>query len=159
MQTVVYGGIIIIMENLNKLNKSDNIHELSLGRLYLKYGLTVLKASVLAVLLTVVLLLISAVVLLIGGIDDAASPYIVQAVRIVSICLAGFICGNTVSKMGWLAGIASGLCYVLITVVLGLIFFGSINVDGDLLSDVISAVIAGFASGIIGINTSKKKRS
>lgn len=147
------------MENLNKLKKSENLQEMSLGKMYLKYGLTVLKASVLAVLLTVVLLLIGAVVLLISGIDDAASPYIVQAVRIVSICLAGFICGKTVSKMGWLAGIASGLCYVLITVVLGLIFFGSVNVDGDLLLDLISAIVIGFASGIVGINTSKKKRS
>lgn len=154
-----YGGIAITMERANKLKKSEESGDMTLGGMYVKYALTVLKASVLAVIVTVVLLLIAAVVLLLTGIDDSASPYIVQAVRIVAVCLAGFICGKTVPKMGWLAGTAAGLGYVLITVVLGLIFFGTIGVDGALLCDVIIAAVAGLASGIVGINTSKKKKS
>ena len=52
---------------------------------YTKYALTILKASVFAVLLTVVLFLLAALVLLISGVDDEVVPLIVQVVRIVSI--------------------------------------------------------------------------
>ncbi len=146
------------IEKTNKVKGTDDIsRDVSLSRMYIKYGLIVLKASALAIIITVVLLLISAVVLLLTGIDDGVSPYIVQVIRIASICIAGLICGKTVSKMGWLAGMASGLCYVLITILMGLIFFGGVSFDGDLLCNVIIALIAGLASGIAGINTAKKK--
>lgn len=147
------------MERVNKLKKSDDSREPTLRSMYLRCFLTVLKASALAVIVTVVLLLISAVVLLLTGVDDSASPYIVQVVRIACICLAGLICGKTVPKMGWLAGMSAGLCYVLITIVLGLIFFGTIGFNSELLSDVIIAVATGLLSGIVGINTSKKKKA
>lgn len=147
-------------ERLNKLKRSDEMsNEKTLGKMYLKYGLTILKASSLAIIITVVLLLISAVILLLTGIDDSVSPYIVQVVRIASICVSGLICGKTVSKMGWLAGMASGMCYVLITIILGLVFFGEVSFDAELLLDVVIALIAGLTSGIVGINTAKKKNA
>ena len=123
---------------------------------YLKYALTIIKASVLAVLLTVVLFLLSALVLLLSGVDDSAVPIIVQVVRIVSIGFAGIICGRSAPRMGWLAGIISGIVYVILTVLVGLLFYDSFSFDRILLIDVITAAVAGFISGIIGINTKKK---
>lgn len=147
-------------ERVNKLKRSEErSDDTSLSGIYLKYGLTVLKATALAIIMTVVLLLISAVILLVTGIDDNASPYIVQVVRIVCICVAGLICGNNVPKMGWLAGMAAGMCYVLITVLSGIVFFGGTNIDSELLFDVVTALIAGLISGVVGINTSKRKNT
>ncbi len=142
---------------LNNLQKSGDVTG-TLWREYLRYGLTVLKAAVAAVLISVLLLLLSALILLVCGVDDSATVYIVQAVRILSICFAGLVCGRSVPKMGWLAGIAAGLCYMLITVLSGLVFFGTPGEDGGLVADVIVAAVAGFASGVAGINTARKRR-
>ena len=123
---------------------------------YTKYALTILKASVFAVLLTVVLFLLAALVLLISGVDDEVVPLIVQVVRIVSIGCAGIICGRNAPKMGWLAGIIAGIVYVILTVLIGLLFFDNFSFDKILLMDVVTGGIAGFISGIIGINTKKR---
>ena len=123
---------------------------------YMKYALTILKASVFAVLLTVVLFLLAALVLLISGVDDEVVPLIVQVVRFVSIGCAGIICGRNAPKMGWLAGIIAGIVYVILTVLLGLLFFDNFSFDKILLMDVVTGGIAGFISGIIGINTKKR---
>ena len=58
--------------------------------------------------------------------------------------------------MGWLAGIIAGIVYVILTVLLGLLFFDNFSFDKILLMDVVTGGIAGFISGIIGINTKKR---
>lgn len=123
---------------------------------YVKYGLTILKASAFAVLLTVVLFLLSALVLLVTGIDDEVVPIIVQVVRIVSIGFAGIICGRNAPRMGWLAGIIAGIVYVIITILIGLLFYDSFAFDKILLMDVVTGGVAGFIAGVIGINTKKR---
>lgn len=123
---------------------------------YLKYALTILKASALAILLTVILFLLSALVLLVSGVDDGVVPIIVQVVRIVSIGFAGIICGRNVPHMGWLAGIIAGIVYVIFTVLIGLLFYDSFSFDKILLVDVITGGVAGFIAGVIGINTKKR---
>ncbi len=123
---------------------------------YLSAGLTVLKASGLAVLLTVVLFLLTALVLLLAEIDDEAVPVIVQVIRILSIAFAGILCGRSVNKMGWLCGILSGITYVLITMLVGLLFYDSFAFDSVFIMDTAVGAVAGFIAGVIGINSKKK---
>ncbi len=123
---------------------------------YAKFALTILKASMFAVLLTVVLFLLASLVLLLTGVDDEVVPIVVQVVRIVSIGFAGIICGRNAPRMGWLAGIIAGIVYVIFTVLVGLLFYDSFAFDNILLMDVIVGAIAGFISGVIGINTKKR---
>ncbi len=128
-------------------NKSDK----------LKYVLTIVKASVMAVLLTVILFLLAALVLMISGVDDECVPIVVSVIRIVSICFAGIICGRSVNKMGWLAGIIAGIVYVVFTIIIGFLFYDTFSLNNILIVDVISGGIAGFISGMIGINSKKSK--
>lgn len=140
-------GIMKLGESIGEEGRAE------LGR----SALTVVKAAAFAVLTTVLLLVLSAVILLLTGVDDSASGYVVQVVRILSVCAAGLICGKTVPKMGWLAGAAAGLVYVLMTMLVGLLFYGAPELGGELLADVIIALVCGFVSGVVGINTKRKR--
>lgn len=146
------------MELSKFIRKSKKQNSESEGKSeYIKYALTILKASVMAVLLTVVLFLLSALVLMVSGVDDECVPIVVQVVRIVSICFAGIICGRSVNKMGWLAGIIAGVVYVVFTILIGFLFYDTFSFSNILIVDVVSGGIAGFISGVIGINTRRKQ--
>ncbi|MBE5817912.1 MAG: TIGR04086 family membrane protein [Clostridiales bacterium] len=143
---------------MDKTNKPAKVEEKAGKNEYLLYLLTIAKATGIAIVLTLVLILISAVVLLMSGIDDSASAYIVEAIRIVSIAFAGILCGRSVPKLGWLSGMAAGLLYLLVTVVVGLISYGSIGTGGKLLIDLAVCAVTGLSAGVIGINSAKKKK-
>ena len=123
---------------------------------WVRFAMTVLKATLFAVAATIVLFFIAAVLLWAMNVDDGAVPVIVQAVRLVCIVIAGIICGRSVERMGWLAGLLSGLLYIVLTVLIGLIFYSSFSFDGILIADILLGCGAGFVAGMIGINLSKK---
>ena len=123
---------------------------------WVSFALTVTKATLFAVATTIVLFLLAALLLWILDIDDSAVPFVVQAVRIVCIVIAGIICGRNVEQMGWLAGLLSGFLYIVLTVVIGLIFYQSFSFDGILIADILLGCGAGFLAGMIGINLKKK---
>ena len=123
---------------------------------WVSFALTVTKATLFAVATTIVLFLLAALLLWILDIDDSAVPIVVQADRIVCIVIAGIICGRNVEQMGWLAGLLSGFLYIVLTVVIGLIFYQSFSFDGILIADILLGCGAGFLAGMIGINLKKK---
>ena len=143
---------------MEKTNKPARAEENAVRNEYLLYLITVVKATLIAIVLTLILIFISAVVLLLSGIDDSASIYIVESIRIVSIAFAGILCGRSVPKLGWLSGMAAGLCYLLVTVIVGLICYGSVGTGGKLLLDMAVCAVTGIGAGIIGINSVKKKK-
>ena len=142
---------------MEKTNKPARVEDKVGKNQYLLYLLTVVKATGIAILLTLVLIFLSAVVLLMSGIDDSASAYIVETIRIVSVAFAGILCGRAVPKLGWLSGMAAGLCYLLVTVIVGLISYGTVGSWSKLLIDIAVCAITGLGAGVIGINSIKKK--
>lgn len=135
-------------EKTCKEEKKENI--------WLKMAFTVLKTSLLAVAVTIVLFFITALVLYVTGVDDGVVPVAVTVIRILSVAFAGFLCGRFSEKSGWLAGMLSGFMYVVWSVLIGLLFFKGFEFDNILIADVITSIIAGAVSGIIGINIKKK---
>lgn len=144
---------------MEKTNKPARVEEKVSKNEYILYLLTVAKATLIAIVLTLILIFISAVVLLLSGIDDSASIYIVESIRIISIAFAGILCGRSVPKLGWLSGMASGLFYLLVTVIVGLISFGSVGTGTKLLLDMLVCAVTGLLAGVIGINSAKKKKT
>ncbi len=123
---------------------------------WVSYGLTILKATLFAVILSVLLLLLTSVIMLFANIDDSAIDIFVHAARLISICFAGIICGRSVLKFGWIAGLLSGILYELIALLTGLIFYDTGLLASCVAIDFITAAGVGLIAGIIGINTRKR---
>ncbi|HHU77450.1 MAG: TIGR04086 family membrane protein [Caldicoprobacterales bacterium] len=118
----------------------------------LQDALLVSKGSVFAVIITLFFIILFAFIMQLSSLSETIIRPVVQVVRIFSIAAGGaYVARHTTSK-GWLKGAVTGICYVILVSVIGVISGGQFVLDRILLSDTLMAVVVGAAGGAIGIN-------
>ena len=117
----------------------------------LQDALLVSKGSVCAVIITLFFIILFAFIMQLSSLSETIIRPVVQVVRIFSIAAGGAYVRHTTSK-GWLKGAVTGICYVILVSVIGVISGGQFVLDRILLSDTLMAVVVGAAGGAIGIN-------
>ncbi len=113
---------------------------------------SVIKGAVFAVVITLFCIIIFAFVMQLSSLSESIIRPVVQVVRILSIAVGGAYVARLGFNKGWLKGAATGIFYVILVSLVGVISGGKFAFDRILLSDTIMAVIVGAAGGAIGIN-------
>ena len=140
------------MENNTSQNK-NNIFSKHL----LRYTVVIFRSVAISITLTVLLLLISALILWLFEIPDNVIPLSVQIIRLLSILAGSILCATSIKHKGWVFGGICGLVYILLSTLIGALFFDDFTLTSILISDVIFAIGVGVIGGIIGVNIKSKK--
>lgn len=85
-------------------------------------------------------------------VPETIVPYLSFITSILSIFVGALFVTKKISHKGWLNGGLTGLFYVLIVLLLGLLIFGEFPVFTAFLMKVFLGFIFGAVSGIIGMN-------
>lgn len=112
----------------------------------------VLKGSVFAVIITLIFIILFAFVMRLSSLSETIIRPVVQVLRILSIAIGGAYAARQASDKGWLKGAVTGVGYVILVSLIGVISGGQLAFDRILLSDTLMAVVVGAAGGAIGIN-------
>lgn len=110
------------------------------------------KGSVFAVIITLLFIILFAFVMQLSSLSETIIRPVVQVVRILSIAIGGAYAARKTTNKGWLKGAVTGIGYVILVSVIGVISGGQFAFDRILLSDALMALIVGAAGGAIGIN-------
>ena len=124
----------------------------------LKLGIKSLVSGVLiGYAITIIVFIAYALLLTYTGISEANIGLVVTLTSILSVLVAGFDAARVQTRRGWLWGLAAGLCYGILLIVLMMAFQGgaiSISRSASLL---ILALAGGGLGGVLGINFQRKK--
>jgi putative membrane protein (TIGR04086 family) len=119
---------------------------------FLQNTLLVSKGSVFAVMITLFFIILFAFVMQLSSLSETIIRPVVQVVRILSIAAGGAYAARKSANKGWLKGSATGICYVVLVSLIGVISGAQFAFDRILLSDTLMAIVVGAAGGAIGIN-------
>ncbi|HHU49000.1 MAG: TIGR04086 family membrane protein [Caldicoprobacterales bacterium] len=119
---------------------------------FLQNTLLVSKGSVVAVIITLFFIILFAFVMQLSSLSETIIRPVVQVIRILSIAIGGAYVARKSTEKGWLKGAATGVCYVILVSLIGVISGGQFAIDRILLSDTLMAIVVGAAGGAIGIN-------
>ncbi len=134
------------MKKARKINSKQEENPL------LQDVMLVSKGSVFAVIITLLFIILFAFVMQLSSLSETIIRPVVQVVRILSIALGGAYAARKTSNKGWLKGAVTGIGYVILVSVIGVISGGQFAFDRILLSDALMALVVGAAGGAIGIN-------
>ncbi|MDD2502812.1 MAG: TIGR04086 family membrane protein [Clostridia bacterium] len=112
----------------------------------------VAKGSIFAVIITLIFIILFAFVMQLSSLSETIIRPIVQVVRILSIAIGGAYAARKTTNKGWLKGAITGIGYVILVSLIGVISGGKFALDRILLSDSLMALVVGAAGGAIGIN-------
>ncbi len=119
---------------------------------FIQNALLISKGSVVAVIITLFFIILFAFVMQLSSLSETIIRPVVQVIRILSIAIGGaYVARKSIAK-GWLKGAATGICYVILVSIIGIISGGQFEFDLILLSDTLMAIVVGAAGGAIGIN-------
>ncbi|HHY82327.1 MAG TPA: TIGR04086 family membrane protein [Clostridiales bacterium] len=110
------------------------------------------KGSVFAVVITLFFIILFAFTMQLSSLSETIIRPVVQVIRILSIAVGGAYVARQTTSKGWLKGAATGVSYVILVSLIGIISGGHFAFDRILLSDTLMAIIVGAAGGAIGIN-------
>ena len=142
------------MESKSLQNKS-NIFSKHL----LKYAVVIFRSVAISITLTIILLLISALILWLFEITDSIIPLFVQIIRLLSILAGSILCTTSIKHKGWIFGGICGLVYILLSTIIGALFFDDFSLTNIIISDIIFAIGVGIIGGIIGVNIKNNKHA
>lgn len=103
------------------------------------------KGLVLSTLLTVVAVFVMAVLLLKTGITEKTIRIVIIGVYVVACFLAGLYSGKKIKTRRFLWGMAAGLCYFLMLLIVALSIHG-----GHISSGLIATALICMGSGMLG---------
>ena len=134
------------MKKARKINSKQEENPL------LQDVMLVSKGSIFAVIITLLFIILFAFVMQLSSLSETIIRPVVQVVRILSIALGGAYAARKTSNKGWLKGAVTGIGYVILVSIIGVISGGQFAFDRILLSDALMALVVGAAGGAIGIN-------
>lgn len=117
-----------------------------------KVLLTLGKGLILGYLITLGALLILSVLITYTPLNESYVSAIALGVTAIAVFLCGFKTARCAQSKGWLWGILSGLCYILIMMLIGQSSIENYTVGMKLLIMLGMAVAGGGLGGILGVN-------
>lgn len=112
----------------------------------------VTKGAVFAVVVTLLCIVLFAFIMQLSSLPESIIRPVVQVARILSIAAGGVYAARKGASRGWLKGAGTGIFYVILVSLIGVISGGKFVFDRILLSDTAMAIVVGAAGGAIGIN-------
>jgi len=113
---------------------------------------SVLKAVILALALSVVLLFVAALVLYFTAVPERITPYLVFGTSLVSIFTGSSYAGRKIGHKGWFYGGVTGLLFVILLLLIGLIFREHVLTGWGYFTKLFLGFIFGAAGGMWGVN-------
>jgi len=86
------------------------------------------------------------------SLSEANIPLVATTTCIVSVVLAGFDAAKGAANKGWFWGIAAGLLYAVIMVLIGIFINKAIIMDARTATLIILCIAGGGLGGVLGIN-------
>jgi putative membrane protein (TIGR04086 family) len=115
--------------------------------------LSILKGSVFAVVITLIFIILFAAVMQLSTLPESIIRPVVQVLRILSIAAGGAFVARKAESRGWIKGAATGVFYVLLVSLIGVVSGGQFSFDRIFISDLLMGIVVGAIGGAIGINT------
>ena len=117
-----------------------------------------LKGTAFAFVISIVLLFLCAVLMTYSPIPDNAAKAVTVIVSAISIFISGFMVSKKSKRQGWLSGAIAGLTYTILMYLFGSLVMLDFSVKLSTVLIGVMAFIIGAVGGIVGINTSHKRR-
>ena len=92
------------------------------------------------------------------GMSDTAAGACIKAATFLCVFAAGLFTSRKMGRSGWLAGLISGVIYVLAMLLLGFFISGGFRLGANTFKMLIISVSAGVLGGITGVNLKRKKK-
>lgn len=110
-----------------------------------------------ALLLSLVIFVIFACLITYTSLPERYTAPVVAVTTYVSVFIAGLITARGASRKGWLNGALTGLLYMLVIYIAGVLGTTAPVFNPSMLGRVLAAVLVGAVGGIVGINLGSKK--
>lgn len=111
-----------------------------------------------ALFLSLVIFVIFACLITYTSLPERYTSPVVVVTTYVSVFLAGLITARGARSKGWLNGAVTGLLYMLVVYLAGVLGTTAPLFNTAMLGRVLAALLVGAVGGIVGINMGSKKR-
>lgn len=117
-----------------------------------------IKGVVISYFLSVVLLFIFSIIAVYSSLSDYMVNIGVNIITALSLIICGFIAAKGVKRAGLLNGAFSGIMYAVILYFIGCAVNLRFEISLSAVTVFVMSIICGAFGGVLGINTSKKRR-
>ncbi|MCL2407640.1 MAG: TIGR04086 family membrane protein [Defluviitaleaceae bacterium] len=118
--------------------------------------MSVIMGVLIAYVITCVIFVGTALALTYTELPEASVPTIMLIAVAVSVVVAGFDAAKGAPRNGWLWGMAAGLIYAVILIIIETWISDRFSLDGRTVTSIALAIAGGGFGGILGINLRKK---
>lgn len=122
------------------------------------HGFYLLKNLLVGIVATAILLFLSAMVLTCVPVSEQAEEAVVLAITLFCIAWNGFRAARHTGRRGLFSGGVSGLLYMAVLCLAGLLMFGNAAWDGKTALSLCLGIGCGAVGGIVGVNTKQRRR-
>ncbi len=122
-----------------------------MGGIIIRFVKGMLIASVLSLLIFV---LLSVIVLFVDFPDNYTTLMIILT-TIISLFISGFFSAKTAGSGGWINGVAIGILYAIVLLIVGSILTGEFLISTKWALNLLIASLSGAVGGIVGVNFRK----
>ena len=112
------------------------------------------KSLLISYLITLLILLAFSIIITYTDMSEAFGDVIVTCATYLSTLAAGFFAAVGTNKRGWLTGAISGMCYIVLLIVISGLIKG-FSIDSGTFIAILLSSLTGALGGIIGINTKR----
>ena len=128
-----------------------------------KFSFKLKKGQVLSVFMGVVVAYAISAIIFIGtalaltytNLSEGSLPAIVMIACVISVLVAGFDASRKAENRGWLWGVAAGLLYAVIFIIIIMVSSGNVAFDARKFMLLGLSIVGGAVGGAIGINFKK----
>ncbi|MCL2169274.1 MAG: TIGR04086 family membrane protein [Defluviitaleaceae bacterium] len=117
--------------------------------------LSVFMGVVVAYAITAIIFIGTALALTYTSLSEGALPGIVMVACVISVMVAGFDAARKADTRGWLWGMAAGLIYAIIFIIIIMFSSGNMAFDTRKFMLLGLSIVGGGVGGAIGINFKK----
>lgn len=117
--------------------------------------ITLLKANIVAYMITAIFFIGSALLLTYTSLPESSIPAIAIVTTIISVLVAGYDTAKGAPSKGWLWGLAAGLVYAVILIIVSTTVGKELMMTRNTATLLIMAGAGGTLGGMIGINVKK----
>jgi len=108
-----------------------------------------------ALAITAIAFLAYAMLVTYTNMSERNLPTVVAVTTLLSVLVAGFDAARGATHRGWIWGMAAGLAYILVLVIIMAVLLPTFAVDGRTFTTLAIGIAGGGIGGMLGINVKK----